>query len=46
MDDLGAEAAPNGLTPEILESILNDPELINPDLSSQTLTSLDDRTKL
>jgi hypothetical protein len=26
MDDLGAEAARNGLTPEILESILNEPE--------------------
>jgi hypothetical protein len=26
MDDLGAEAARNGLTPEILESILNDPK--------------------
>ena len=26
MDDIGAEAARNGLTPEILESILNDPE--------------------
>ncbi len=26
MDAIGAEAARNGLTPEILESILNDPE--------------------